>query len=194
MDSKFDGAIYALVSRLGWSYSSKTIADLRERLKAEEFFIDESGAIVSPSGESLGSAVGRLWEEGPPPGANSGASAASTSEDAERARFGGFLKADLPTLSHETRLAVMMGADAPRKVDPYISARPAAPVSIAEITQRTGISAKAFNAMLVDRKLAIEDAVKRLRSECDPDRKLALENHVKRLAAGDELDDELDDA
>ena len=86
----------------------------------------------------------------------------------------------------------MMGAGERPKVDPYLSARPAAPVSVAEIVQRTGISAKAFNAMFADRKLAIEDAVKRLRSESDPDRKLAIENHVKRLAAGGELGDELD--
>jgi hypothetical protein len=154
MDSKFDAAIHALVSRLGWSYSSKTIADLRERLKAEEFFIDESGEIVSPSGESLGSAVGRLWEEGPPPGAKPGAPFAATGEPT----IGGMSKADFESLSPQRQAELKIGAGEPPT--PFWLKGRAAPVSVAEITQRTGLSAEDYEKLPVERRLEITDEIK----------------------------------
>jgi hypothetical protein len=66
IDKILDGEIAKLVIGLNWRYDTKTVAAVRENMKAEGFFVAENGDLTSPSGESFGSAVAKWWEEPAP--------------------------------------------------------------------------------------------------------------------------------
>jgi hypothetical protein len=154
MSQKFHPAIFKLVNNLGWRYTQKSIADVAAHLEAEGFVFTETGDIVSPSGEFFGAAVGRLWEEGPPAG------------DAKAVRAGarhanGLTDADIAAIKDpQRRLEVLAEVEGGCRVVPAWQRGPNAPVTVAEIVQRTGLTAEDFAALPPDRKLQITDEVK----------------------------------
>jgi hypothetical protein len=152
MRNVFTSEILRLVANVGWRYTSETVDDAADRLIAEGFFLDEKGAIVSPSGESFGSAIARVWEEGPAPGATPAPTVAAAPMP------GGLSKADFESLSPLRQAELKMGAGEPPT--PFWLKGRAAPVSVAEITQRTGLSAEDFEKLPIERRLEITDEVK----------------------------------
>ena len=152
---QFESAIHKLVHGLGWSYTSTTIGNAAQRLIAEGFFIDETGDIASPGGESFGSGIARVWEESP-------ASTGNTVRQVSGTRHpNGLSDADIAAIKDPFRRAeVQAEVEGGCRVVPAWQRGPNAPVTIGEITQRTGLTAEAFAMLDPTRKLEIESEVK----------------------------------
>lgn len=110
MRNKLTSETFRLLNLFGWSYTSDRISSVVSRLEAEGVFENGSGEIISPSGETLASALGRLWGESAP-----AAQSAPSTEADERAKYDGLTKAEFDGLSAWDRAAIESKVQGPLK-------------------------------------------------------------------------------
>jgi hypothetical protein len=149
--------LFRILSKNGFTFTNKEIDAFAERLEGEQFNMDESGSFWSPSGESLVTAVYRLWAEGAP-----AASPTAKGDEGFRESHGGYSEEDFDKLSNWDKHAILeeaKGAPPPPKDN-----RPA-PVSRAAVIQFSGLSAADYDALPLQRRLELENAVKAQRGD-----------------------------
>lgn len=91
----------ALLLRLGWSFTGDQVKAFVDHLEARGFIRNEMGMIISPSGETLGSALATYWDE---PAPNKATEPATEADD--RAKYDGLTKAEFDKLSSWDRAAI----------------------------------------------------------------------------------------
>lgn len=124
-------------------------------LHADGAVLHEDGRILTEAGTDMTELLNFVFAS--KVGANTESKVAKADDD--RAKYGGYTEADFKALPFHQQHAILEEvAGKSQAVESWRKNN--APVSVGEIVQRTGLSAEAFAALPVERRLEIESEVK----------------------------------
>ncbi|WP_157096171.1 hypothetical protein [Methylosinus sp. R-45379] len=132
----------------------------RERLAdywSEDSYVDEFGVLRSVNGEALRDSLRYALADK----AGSAVAVSTPATGVEKRHSNGLTDADIEAIKDpQRRLEVLAEVEGGCRVVPSWQRGAARPVTVAEITQRTGLTPEDFAALPPDRKLQITDEVK----------------------------------
>jgi len=148
MRNKLTIGAVTLLDALEWPYDNKLLRSFLDRAEAEGLVETGSGDIVSPSGEGLGSILGRLWTGPTTP--------LTAPQDAPKPdQYHGFERADWEAMSPERRYSE---ADKGPATPSWQKSVPN--VTDSMCAAHSGLSLADFQKLALERRLEIEAVVK----------------------------------
>lgn len=139
--------LYSLLSKNGFAFTSQGVDSFTERLLAEQFVQDGSGAWWSPSGEPLIDAIYRSWGDSAP--------VTSHNKSDERAASLPYSEADIAATKDPFTRASMIG-----KNEEALGKIPSAAVKQGKLPP--GMTQEQFMALTPDQKIAAANEATRI--------------------------------